>query len=29
MVEVDTGQPAVDWNHDPRNPRRLTVEEQG
>jgi dihydropyrimidine dehydrogenase (NAD+) subunit PreA len=29
MVEIDTGQPAVDWNHDPRNPRRLTVEEQG
>jgi dihydropyrimidine dehydrogenase (NAD+) subunit PreA len=29
MVEVDTGLPAVDWNHDPRNPRRLTVEEQG
>ena len=29
MVEVDTGQPPVDWNHDPRNPRRLTVEEQG
>jgi len=29
MVEVDTGQPAVDWNHDPRNPRRLPVPEQG
>ncbi len=29
MVEVDTGLPAVDWNHDPRNPRRLTLEEQG
>jgi dihydropyrimidine dehydrogenase (NAD+) subunit PreA len=29
MVEVDTGQPAMDWNHDPRNPRRLTIEEQG
>jgi dihydropyrimidine dehydrogenase (NAD+) subunit PreA len=29
MVEVDTGQPPMDWNHDPRNPRRLTVEEQG
>jgi dihydropyrimidine dehydrogenase (NAD+) subunit PreA len=29
MVEVDTGQPPVDWNHDPRNPRRLTAEEQG
>jgi len=27
MVEVDTGLPAVDWNHDPRNPRRLTLEE--
>ncbi|MEO8560137.1 MAG: NAD-dependent dihydropyrimidine dehydrogenase subunit PreA [Rhodospirillales bacterium] len=21
MVEVDTGLPAMDWNHDPRNPR--------
>jgi dihydropyrimidine dehydrogenase (NAD+) subunit PreA len=20
MVEVDTGQPPMDWNHDPRNP---------
>ncbi|HTO42447.1 MAG TPA: NAD-dependent dihydropyrimidine dehydrogenase subunit PreA [Burkholderiales bacterium] len=29
MVEVDTGQAAVDWNHDPRNPRRLPVSEQG
>ncbi len=29
MVEVGTGQPPMDWNHDPRNPRRLTVEEQG
>ena len=29
MVEVDGGLPAVDWNHDPRNPRRLTLEEQG
>ena len=29
MVEVDTGQPAMDWNHDPRNPRRLMIEEQG
>jgi dihydropyrimidine dehydrogenase (NAD+) subunit PreA len=29
MVELDTGQPAVDWNHDPRNPRRLPVSEQG
>ena len=29
MVEVDTGQAPVDWNHDPRNPRRLTAEEQG
>jgi dihydropyrimidine dehydrogenase (NAD+) subunit PreA len=29
MVELDTGQPAVDWNHDPRNPRRMTVPEQG
>ncbi len=23
MVEVDTGLPPVDWNHDPRNPRRV------
>jgi dihydropyrimidine dehydrogenase (NAD+) subunit PreA len=29
MAEVDTGQPAVDWNHDPRNPRRMAVPEQG
>jgi len=29
MVEVDTGQPVVDWNHDPRNPRRLPVSERG
>jgi dihydropyrimidine dehydrogenase (NAD+) subunit PreA len=29
MVEVDTGQPSMDWNHDPRNPRRVTVEQQG
>jgi len=28
MVEVDTGQPAMDWNHDPRNPRRLAIEQQ-
>jgi dihydropyrimidine dehydrogenase (NAD+) subunit PreA len=25
MVEVDTGLPPVDWNHDPRNPRRVTA----
>jgi dihydropyrimidine dehydrogenase (NAD+) subunit PreA len=25
MVEVDTGLPPVDWNHDPRNPRHLSV----
>ncbi len=25
MVEIDTGLPAVDWNHDPRNPRRVTA----
>jgi dihydropyrimidine dehydrogenase (NAD+) subunit PreA len=29
MIEVDTGLPAVDWNHDPRNPQRLTLEERG
>jgi dihydropyrimidine dehydrogenase (NAD+) subunit PreA len=27
MVEVDTGLPAMDWNHDPRNPRRLAAAE--
>jgi len=26
MVEVDTGLPAMDWNHDPRNPRRVAAE---
>jgi dihydropyrimidine dehydrogenase (NAD+) subunit PreA len=25
MVEVDTGLPPVDWNHDPRNPRRVSA----
>jgi dihydropyrimidine dehydrogenase (NAD+) subunit PreA len=25
MLEVDTGLPPVDWNHDPRNPRRVTA----
>jgi len=25
MVEIDTGLPAVDWNHDPRNPHRVTA----
>jgi dihydropyrimidine dehydrogenase (NAD+) subunit PreA len=26
MVEIDTGLPQVDWNHDPRNPRRVAAE---
>jgi dihydropyrimidine dehydrogenase (NAD+) subunit PreA len=27
MEEIDQGLPAVDWNHDPRNPRRLAAAE--